>query len=148
MSEKVTAIEAVSGPTSVKLVEPKSLLERINDIHNRIEKRAYEMFRGNGDSFNRDIDDWFKAEAELLHPVHIHVTEAVGALTAKAEVPGFEAKDLNISLEPYRLTIRKRESHKEEKKKGNTVYTERCSNEIFVSWTCRKKSIQPKPRQH
>jgi HSP20 family protein len=132
MSENTMAIQTTSTPTSIKVVEPKSLFERINKMHEKIERRAYEIFRGNGGSFKHDIDDWFKAEAELLHPVHVNVTEADGALTAKAEVPGFEAKDLNIGLEPHRLTISgKRESHKEEKQKGNAVYAERCSNEIL-----------------
>jgi HSP20 family protein len=49
----------------------------------------------------------------------------------KAEVPGFSYRDLEVTMEPSRLTISgKRESSKEEKK-GKTVYSETCSNEIF-----------------
>jgi len=132
MSERSTAIQIIPDPTSIKLVEPKSLFDRVHKIHEQIERRAYEIFRGNGGIFNHDTDDWFKAETELLHPVHITVAEADGSLTAKAEVPGFEARDLNISLEPRRLTISgKRESRNEEKQKGKTIYTEQCSNEIL-----------------
>jgi HSP20 family protein len=53
------------------------------------------------------------------------------SISVKAEVPGFNAKELEITLEPNRLTITgKRESSKEETK-GKTVYSETCSNQIF-----------------
>ena len=46
-------------------------------------------------------------------------------------VPGFNEKELQVTMEPNRLTIfGKRESSKEEKK-GKTTYSETCSNEVF-----------------
>jgi len=132
MNEKSAAVQVAPAPSTIKVVEPKSLLDRINKVHEEIERRAYEIFLGNGAQPNREIEDWFQAEAELLHPVHVNLTEANGFLTVEAEVPGFEAKNLEISLEPSRLTISgKRESHREEKEKGKTVYSERCSSEIL-----------------
>jgi len=132
MSEKSTAVQTAPASSTIKVVEPKSLLDRINKVHEEIERRAYEIFLGNGGLTNHEIEDWFKAETELLHPVHVTLTEAEGVLAVEAEVPGFEAKDLEISLEPTRLTISgKRESHKEEKEKGKTIYSEQCSNEIL-----------------
>jgi HSP20 family protein len=48
-----------------------------------------------------------------------------------AEVPGFNDKELQVTAEPSRLTISgEREASKEEKK-GKTVCSETCSNEIF-----------------
>ena len=54
-----------------------------------------------------------------------------GTVTVKAEVPGFEVKDLEVTLEPQRLVISGKRETKEETKKGKTVYKEQCSNEIF-----------------
>jgi HSP20 family protein len=46
-------------------------------------------------------------------------------------VPGFSAKELDVSLEPCRLTISgKRETH-EERRSKKTIYTEQCSSLIF-----------------
>jgi HSP20 family protein len=54
-----------------------------------------------------------------------------GAVDVRAEVPGFEAKDLEIKLEPSRVTISGKRESKEEHKKGKTIYRERCANEIL-----------------
>jgi len=132
MSGKMTATATAPALKPIKVVEPTSLIERIKRIHEAIERRAYEIFEGKGGFFNDDLNDWFKAEAELLHPVHIDLTETDAALTLTAEVPSFEAGELEISVEPSRIMIAgKRESKKEEKAKGRTIYTERRSDEIL-----------------
>jgi len=132
MTEKSTAVQRAPETTSVKLVEPKSLLERITQIQQDIARRAFEIFEKGGGFWGRDLEDWLKAETELLHPAHLNITESEDALTVRAEVPGFSASDLNIAVEPQRLTISgKKETSTEDKKKGKTVYEERCSNELL-----------------
>jgi HSP20 family protein len=81
--------------------------------------------------FGRDLDDWFRAETDLLHPIHLEINETDDTLTAHAEVPGFEAKELEVSVEPQRITISGKKESTEEKKTGKTVYKEQCSNEIL-----------------
>ena len=49
----------------------------------------------------------------------------------RAEVPGFTEKELEIGVEGRRLTIAGRRETKEERKEKQTIYTERCSNQIF-----------------
>jgi len=52
-------------------------------------------------------------------------------LIVEAEVPGFEAKDLEVSFEGNRLTISGKKETKEEQKKGTTLYQEQCSNQLL-----------------
>jgi HSP20 family protein len=94
---------------------------------------AYELFEGNERRFGHDIEDWFKAEMDMLHPVHVNIVEAEDSLEVKAEVPGFSEKEIEVSVEPRRLTITgKRETEtKREEKKTETVYSEFCSNQIL-----------------
>jgi len=77
------------------------------------------------------LDDWLRAESELLHPMHLELADSDSDLTVKAEVPGFSAKDLEINIEPRRLTVTGKRETKEETKKGKTVYSELCGNEIL-----------------
>lgn len=49
----------------------------------------------------------------------------------RAEVPSFDAKDLEINVEPRPLTVSGKRETKEETKKGKTVYSELCANEIL-----------------
>ena len=131
MSKKLTIPPTTSPTTSLKLVEPKVLLEQINQVYDSIARRAFELFENDGGIVGRDLDHWFKAEEELLHPVHANIQESADALTIQAEVPGFSADDLEVSLEPWRLTISGKKSSREERKEGKTIYHERCSNEIL-----------------
>ena len=129
MTANATATQMAPAPA--KAIVRQDVFERFNQIYNSIARRAFEIFEGNGRSFGHELDDWFKAESELLHPVHVRMAESDDALTLEAEVPGFETKDLQINLEPRRLTISGKKETKEEQKKRKAVYQEQCSNEIL-----------------
>jgi HSP20 family protein len=96
-----------------------------------IARRAYELFESEGRPQGRDQEHWLKAEAELLRPVPLTLTETDDALTVRAEVPGFSATDLQIGVEPGRLTIGGRKETKEEQKKGKAIVREQRSSEIM-----------------
>ena len=74
------------------------------------------------------MGDWLCAESELLHPVRLELTETDDALGVRAEVPGSEARELEISVEPRRLTLW---GNHEEVKKGKTIYSESCAQQIM-----------------
>ena len=133
MSERATALQKTpeTKEPALRLVEPTTLFDRMNQIHDAIARRAFEIFEGSGGIFGRELDNWFKAETELLHPVHVSISETGDSLAVEAEVPGFDAKDLEVSVEPRRLTMSGKKETKEESKKGKTIYKEQCSNEIL-----------------
>ncbi len=103
----------------------------MNRLYESIARRAFEIFESDGGIFGRDLHHWFRAEAELLHPVHVHIAESGDALTVQAEVPGFSANELQISLEPRRVTISGKRETTAEHKQRKTIYNEQCSNEIL-----------------
>jgi len=131
MSEKGTGVQVAKQPANVMPMPFENLFERANSMFDAIARRAYEIFEGRGHLSGRDLEDWFQAERELLHPVHINVTESGDTLDIKAEVPGFSEKELEINVEPRRLVITGKRESKREEKKGKTVYSETCSNEVF-----------------
>jgi HSP20 family molecular chaperone IbpA len=123
--------EGTGVKRALATTEPQALLERMSKTFDSISKRAFEIFETEGRLFGRDLEHWFRAERELLHPVHVSMTETDQALDVRAEVPGFSEKELEITIEPTRLTIAGKRETKEEGKKGKTVYSEVCSNEIL-----------------
>jgi HSP20 family molecular chaperone IbpA len=132
MSEHAVAVQKAPENPAVKVVPAESLFDRINQIHENIARRAFEIFENDGGFFGHDVDNWLKAESELLHPVHMDVKDSDGHLVAKAEVPGFNANQLQVSLDDGRLTITgKKQITKEDKAKGKTVYEEHCSSELL-----------------
>jgi HSP20 family protein len=120
-------------PIETKPVPVKDLFQEMLAWSNRVAKRAYELFQVRGFEHGHDLEDWFNAERELLKPVALEVKDMKDELMVHAEVPGFEAKDLEIELEGNCLVIKgKRETEKEEKEKGGkTIFTERKADEIY-----------------
>ena len=132
MAGKPLAIKSEEHLAPFKVAEFEKVFDHIRELHDMISRRAFELFEKGGGIFGRDIENWLKAESELLHPVNISIAETDGGLKVEAEVPGFRPQELEVSVEPRRLTITgARKAAKEEKKKGNTVYSERSSERIL-----------------
>lgn len=126
------AIQA-SLPSIPKFVEPQAIYDQVNEIYSAIQRRAFQLFEDEGRISGRDLDHWLRAEAELLHPAHVQVRESDEAIIVDAEVPGFSANELKLSLEPCRLTISGKKQVAAENRKGNVLYSERCSDELLRS---------------
>ena len=134
MSEKsAAALEPAKKRAALRALPPSDLFERMQETYNAIARRAFEAFEGRGRTDGHDLEDWFRAESELLHPLHLDVAETDQAVTIHAEVPGFNAKDLEVSLEPHRLVIIGKRGTKEERKAKTTIYSEHCSNRLLRS---------------
>jgi HSP20 family protein len=131
MKKQATAVQRAKEGTPLRLVSSDQIFDRMKETFDTIARRAFEIFERNGRRLGRDLDDWFEAETELLHPLHLAISEADGALTVRAEVPGFSEKDIEISLEPRRLTVSGTRHSVEERTHGKTIHSERCSNRIF-----------------
>ena len=130
-NQSVAITQPAKETAPMKLLPASNLFDRIQDLSNSIARRAFEIFEGRGRADGYHLEDWFRAESELLHPVHLEIAESDDAVTVHAEVPGFSAKELDVGLEPCRLTISgKRETH-EERRSKKTIYTEQCSSLIF-----------------
>lgn len=126
---EATAMKRVEEPT--KPTKHDSLFDQIEDTFNVLTRRAYEIFESNGRTFGRDLENWLRAEKELLHPVAVNITESDEAFEVKAEVPGFNEKEIEIGVEPGRLTITGKRETKKEEKKGKLVCAESRSDQIL-----------------
>lgn len=129
--QAATAMQPAKSPVSVKQSATGDVFDRIQQTYDAIARRAFEIFDANGRWLGNEWEHWFRAESELLHPIHLEVTESDDNLTVRAEVPGFSTKELEINVEPRRLTIAGEHEAHEESKKGKTIYCERCANEIL-----------------
>lgn len=108
-------------------------LERIADVENRIARRAYELFASSGFTDGHDLEDWLLAESQVLGKMPIEVSDNGKELTITAAMPGFTEKEVQVNVEPRRVSITgKRMEQSEDKKKGETFYSER-SKEVLRS---------------
>jgi HSP20 family protein len=131
MPENSTATKtAMEARAAVPIKITGGIFETLDHLYQAISRRAFEIFEGNGRT-GTDLENWFKAESELLHPVKLNVSENEKSLTLEAEVPGFTEKDLQIEVEPQRVTITGKRETSKKQEKGKTVYEEMHSDEIL-----------------
>ncbi len=126
-----SAIEPISARSSLKLLETDPFFERLEKLQEEIARRAYELFAGNGFAHGHALDDWLRAESEVLQPVPVEVSETEQGFAVRAEVPGFREKEIVLHVEPRTVYISGERDEKAERKKGKTVYSEWRSNRIF-----------------
>jgi HSP20 family protein len=125
------AIQRSSAPTALT----HSLYDYMNELYDKIGRRAFSIFEHNGCLHGRDLADWLEAESEFLTPVPVELTETDTEFIVRAEVPGFTEKELEIVAEPRRLFITGKAEKKSEEKKKKMIYSEIAANEIFRSFS-------------
>jgi HSP20 family protein len=132
MPEKpAAAVQTALSRPPVKAAKPKNMIERMDRLYDTISRRAYDLFEKDGRVDGHDLSHWLEAEREFLHPVHIQMEETDTQFVVHAELPGFTASDIEVSVEPRRVTITGKRESKQEDKTGNAIYMEQCSDEIF-----------------
>lgn len=90
------------------VTRPESITEfwsKVDEVIKQIEERAFQLFEERGREDGHDLEDWFKAEEELLIPIPVTITEKGDELHIHAEVPGFAAKEIAMNLEQNTLTL-------------------------------------------
>lgn len=105
--------------------------DQIKEMFDSVARRAYELFQSNGQSWGHDLEDWLQAEREIFHPAHISVSESTGGVSIRAELPGFNAKDVDVNIEGRRVTISAKREAREEKKDKKSIFSEYCSNQVL-----------------
>lgn len=133
MKEQATQLPIKKEIGPIRASNFNAIFDNMRDTFDSIARRAYELFESHGSQPGHDLENWFRAENEFFHPTHVEIREANGMVQVRAEVPGFEAKDLEVSIEPNRLTIAGKRETSQKEEKENILYSECHSNQMFRS---------------
>jgi HSP20 family protein len=115
-------------PIKHSIEEISNQFSQINDV---IARRAFYIFESRGRSPGHELEDWSRAESELLCPVPLNVTESSTHYVVRAEVPGFGSKDLEVMVEPLYLRISGKRETKEDNENGKMLCSESRADRIF-----------------
>ncbi len=94
-----------NSPSIPIFVEAEKLFEQMKDFSQSVARRAYDFFELRGRELGHELEDWFRAESEMLRPVPVEITENNEQITVRAEVPGVSAHEIKVSVEPEHLII-------------------------------------------
>ena len=116
-------------------VEAEKLFDKMADITNEIGQRAFDFFRQRGGEFGKELDDWFRAEREVLRAVPVEITELDNTILVTAAVPGFKPEEIEVSVKGNTLILSGKTEIKENKENANTILSEWRSNQFFRQFT-------------
>jgi HSP20 family molecular chaperone IbpA len=104
-TNRVIQPQSREGAAEPGIVYGSQLADFKAQIQDAIAHRAYEFFEARGHSHGADLEDWFRSEAELLHPLEVKTWESPHEITVTAEIPGFLPEELRIGIEPRSVTL-------------------------------------------
>jgi len=119
--------QSVAITRSAKEAAPPELLpasnffDRIADEFNSIARRSSEIFG------RRPRADGYLAE--LTHLGRLDIAQSDYAYNVHVELPGFSANELEVGVEPHRLTIRDKRGISPERPSKKTA--EQCTNTVL-----------------
>jgi len=83
-------------------VSPNELDAR---IHEAIARRAYQIFESRGSAPGHQMEDWRRAESEIMRPLSCGFLISENKIELTADVASFNEGEIEICVEPRRLMI-------------------------------------------
>jgi HSP20 family protein len=110
---------------------PQTLLEHLEAITDSIRKRAFNIFQNRNGENGSDLDDWLQAERDVVWSPASELVDDKKEFRARIALPGFDAKDIQVSAMPDALIIRADATHTHEGKSGNVCFCEFSGKNLF-----------------
>jgi len=118
-------------PSVSKLNEGDPFFGVVENTFHAIGKRAYECFESRGCEPGHELDDWLRAESEILRKAPCEIVEKGNELMVRAEVPGFNQRELQVKLEPNRIFISGHKERLVQSTSEDTIVSDRKDQDVF-----------------
>jgi HSP20 family protein len=108
-----------------------TIFDELDQLHKAISQRAYDRFRNGSPS--DALDNWLKAENELITKPAVSLTQKDGRFEIMAAVPGVDMNDLVVEVTPQELLIKGQTNHETTADKGQVHISEIRTGQVFRS---------------
>jgi len=126
--EKQRASQKAENPNQVCEIDEKIEFDDCRGTHFQTSLIA-EGDRGECDRHLEE--DWLKFQRQLLHPVNIKLTENDQNFEIRAEVPGFDQGEIEVSVNGNQVILKGEHQTKTEEKQSDATYSERAVSDVF-----------------
>ena len=121
------AINKVSDASKAPVPVFEEIAKRIEGVR----QRAFDLFEKRGSELGHDLEDWLKAEHELLGWPAAELAEKDGSYQMHVSLPGFETKDVEVTATPTEVIVHAATKEEKSAQKGNVLWTEFGSNDVY-----------------
>lgn len=85
---------------------PMPVFEEMRQFMNRVRDRAFDLFLDRTGNAIHELDDWFRAERELLGFAPMELVEKPEAFLLRVAVPGLQPGNIQVTALPQELLVR------------------------------------------
>jgi HSP20 family protein len=117
---------------NIAVTQKDSIVDQLEQLHQRIARRAYELFLGR-DGGDDPIADWLIAEEQLVSKPSVELREFDGVFTLATALPGVDAKDITVDITPQDVAINASTERTHSSDKGQVHRCELTSGQFFRS---------------
>ncbi len=111
--------------------ETTMLLEHVQATIDSIRRRAFNIFQNRNGGNGSDVDDWLQAEHDVVWSPASELVDDEKEFRARIALPGFDAKDIQVSAMPDALVIQADATHTHEGKSGDVCFCEFSEKKLF-----------------
>ena len=123
----------------VTVQKKESVWDELQKMEERVMQRAFDIFRGNGSVFGKDLDNWLAAERELVWKPAIELTEKDNQFEIRVAVAGIDPKDINVDVTAEDLLVKGETKTEKKEDKGEVHTSEFQEGSLFRSIRFPKK---------
>jgi HSP20 family molecular chaperone IbpA len=87
---------------NIASVDPQELQTR---IHEAVARRAYQLFEGRGALPGHELEDWRRAESEVVHSLGCGLVTHDEKISVSTDTSLFDEGSMQVCIEPLRLSI-------------------------------------------
>jgi HSP20 family protein len=110
---------------------PPTLCEEMKALADTIQERAFSLFQSRGGGNGGDVDDWLRAERDVIWSPAVELTENDRDFRARIALPGFDEKDLKVTAAPETLIVEAEITHTHEGRNGGVLLCEFSDKRLF-----------------
>jgi HSP20 family protein len=107
------------------------IFQEIRDLGERVRERAFELFEHRGCKSDHKLEDWLRAEQELIWSPQSELLEKDGTFTLRLSTPGFKADEVNVTALPGVLVVKAEAHHEREETTGKVHFSEFGQKTLF-----------------
>ena len=126
MSNEETQLTKTDPPKAAApvIVDAEKMIEKLAEITKETAAKAYDFFVERGAQLGTHLEDWLRAEAEMLRAAPAKITETPDMVNVMIAVPGFKADEIEVSVKDNLLIVSGKTEDEVKTEEENTFYSE------------------------
>ena len=112
-----------------------SVLAEVEAVQRRIAERAHRLFRSRGGAIGHALEDWLKAERDVVWRPALEIRRTADAFVIEAAVAGLEPRQIDVRVSPTELLLSADVRHQDSEQLGEVVLCEFVNGPLFRTYT-------------